>query len=611
MNQPPIRTEDAHPQLGALTAGSVAQRNCILTAYPLTRDFKSRILGMAGPDVLTLTVSELRLKPLPAMLRYLRSLRVERVLLPIEQTQDELLLPVLKMLAALIRSKGVDVVNANLVTTPVSMANVASSLANLGAASAIAYRCMRRASRDVEGLLAEPRINVEPAHEPSVLYLNPNLWFGLKAGGSVGHVSGVANGFAVAGMPTHLVSASGRLVTSDDVRYSPIEIPKHFGLPWEYNSCRVNYSLINQAANLMQRERLGLIYQRLSLGNFTGVALSRQLKRPLIIEYNGSEAWVAKSWGRPLKQQDLAEKIERVNLRHAHLVVTVSDVLRDELIETGVAKERIVSYPNCIEPEMFDPARFTPARVSALRRKYDIPDRAIVASFLGTFGQWHGAPVLAVAIRKLLDERQDWVERNNVRFMLVGDGVKMPEVRQALGRHADGPFVALTGLVPQVDAPLYLAASDILCSPHVPNADGSRFFGSPTKLFEYMAMGKAIIASDLDQIGEVLAGSIRADALPHAGAGTATNAPALLAEPGSADEICAGLEFLIASAEWRNALGENARRLALERYTWRRHVGEIIDGARRTGILPPLAAPGNAPRTTAMPFPVGTRSIKV
>ena len=49
-----------------------------------------------------------------------------------------------------------------------------------------------------------------------------------------------------------------------------------------------------------------------------------------------------------------------------------------------------------------------------------------------------------------------------------------------------------------------LAACDVLASPHMGNPDGTRFFGSPTKLFEYMAMGRAIVASDLEQIGEVL-----------------------------------------------------------------------------------------------------------
>ncbi len=195
------------------------------------------------------------------------------------------------------------------------------------------------------------------------------------------------------------------------------------------------------------------------------------------------------------------------------------------------------------------------------------------------------AEVLASAIRNLLERDPVWVRRHRLHFLFVGDGYKMPEVRAILAGHAPGEHVTFAGLVPQLEAPLYLAASDILASPHVPNADASRFFGSPTKLFEYMAMGKAIIASDLDQIGEVLAGSPLVDTLPEDGEANLGSAPALLCRPGDTGEIVRALKLLAASPRCRATLGANARRLALNRYTWRHHVRAIVDQFEALGLL--------------------------
>ena len=95
--------------------------------------------------------------------------------------------------------------------------------------------------------------------------------------------------------------------------------------------------------------------------------------------------------------------------------------------------------------------------------------------------------------------------RESVRLLMVGNGPRLaaveadPQRRRAGRRSSPSP-----GLVAQEEGPHYLAACDMLASPHVRNPDGTPFFGSPTKLFEYMAMGKGIVASDLDQIGEVL-----------------------------------------------------------------------------------------------------------
>jgi glycosyltransferase involved in cell wall biosynthesis len=319
----------------------------------------------------------------------------------------------------------------------------------------------------------------------------------------------------------------------------------------------------------------------MSLGNITGVTLSRRYRVPLVLEYNGSEAWVAKNWGRPLRFHDLAVAAEEVCLRHAHLVVTISDVLGEELERRGVSRERIVVYPNCIDPKMFDPARFSAEERTALRGSLGLSSGEVVATFVGTFGQWHGADVLARAIRTIYEQEPDLFERSGLRFVLVGDGQKMPLVREQLELPGLDRYVKLTGLVPQREAPLYLAASDILVSPHVANADGSAFFGSPTKLFEYMAMGKGIVASDLDQLGKVLSPAVRATELPSGVPTTDTPQVAVLCQPGDIAQLVAGIRFLAHDAQWRATLGANARREALGKYTWGHHVGAILAAADR------------------------------
>jgi glycosyltransferase involved in cell wall biosynthesis len=322
----------------------------------------------------------------------------------------------------------------------------------------------------------------------------------------------------------------------------------------------------------------------MSLGNYAGVALSRRLGVPLVLEYNGSEAWVAKNWGRPLRFHATAALAEDVNIQHAQLIVTVSEVLRDELLQRGVEPGRIVTYPNCIDPKTFDPGRFSAPANLATRRELGFQPDDVIATFVGTFGQWHGVDILAQAIRRLVLERRERLDALRLRFLLIGDGQKMPIVRETLAIADVERYVHLAGLVPQREAPRYLAASDLLLSPHVGNADGSRFFGSPTKLFEYMAMGRGIVASDLDQIGAVLQPAITLPAAPAPQAGE--GAVAVLVPPGDVAALMDGVELLATQPALRAMLGSNARRLALSRYTWGHHVAAILEGLHRLGAHP-------------------------
>jgi glycosyltransferase involved in cell wall biosynthesis len=95
----------------------------------------------------------------------------------------------------------------------------------------------------------------------------------------------------------------------------------------------------------------------------------------------------------------------------------------------------------------------------------------------------------------------------------------------------------------------------------VPSTDGSEFFGSPTKLFEYLAMGKGIVASRLGQVGEVIIDGENG----------------LLVEPGDADGLARAIERLAVDGELRSQLGAAARKTAIERYTWRHNAARVFD----------------------------------
>jgi glycosyltransferase involved in cell wall biosynthesis len=263
--------------------------------------------------------------------------------------------------------------------------------------------------------------------------------------------------------------------------------------------------------------------------------------------------------------------------------VTVSDVLRDELLERGVEAARIVSYPNCIDPKTFDPRRFSAEDHARTRQELGFSSADVVATFIGTFGQWHGVDVLALAIRHMFLQRREQLDALGLRFVLIGDGQKMPLVRETLALAGMERYVRLAGLVPQREAPRFLAAADLLLSPHAGNADGSRFFGSPTKLFEYMAMGRGILASDLDQIGDVLRPAIVLPSQPLQA--EVANPVAVLVPPGEIASLVAGIELLAGDRALRERLGHNARQLALSRYTWAHHVDAILSGLKRVESL--------------------------
>jgi glycosyltransferase involved in cell wall biosynthesis len=557
----------------------------VLSTYPLSKEFRTRLEDDIQVSPLYLSIADLRQRSAWRVLNTLLSLGADTLFLAMEDESGSGALPILQILAFVTRAHSVQLINPQVTRSSVSNRQILKSFSGFAWASIRNYAVMLRAKREVARLLQSFRKSAKPAGGRSVVFINANLWFGLKAGGAVGHIAGITNALDQSGYPVTYCACSENAMIASAVRRFRLESPTSLGFPQDYNHYYFHFRAERQILKSSLAQDCAFVYQRMSVANYVGISLSRAWGVPFILEYNGSEARIAKNWRRRWANQELAESVEKACLRHAHLVVTVSEVLAEELLQTGVEPERIVCYPNCVDPALFDPSRFTEGDITLLRKKLGIPSDAVVFTFLGTFFKWHGAEVLARAIRTLVVTENDWLKKNKVRFLLVGDGIQMPFVKELLSDSTCQSLCTLTGTVEQAEAPKYLAASDVLLSPHVPSDDGSRFFGSPTKLFEYMAMGKAIIASELDQIGTVFQNSLRVNSLPEDMPIGGEDRIAILVQPANITQLVIAMKFLAERPLWREKLGSNARTEALSKYTWTHHVNRILDRARDLEII--------------------------
>jgi len=390
-------------------------------------------------------------------------------------------------------------------------------------------------------------------HEPlRVVYLRATPGPGTQAGGAASHIKGVVEGLETLGVEVQIISndlIAGLSFPEDRFKIIP---PQPAGGTRALFDIHNNLIFTRGAVPRIERAAPDFIYQRYARFSWAGVVAALKTRRPLLLEYNGSEVWVGKHWDR-VGSLDLLERYERLNLDAAARIFVVSEVERRNLEVRGVNPEKIVVNPNGVDVERFRPA----VGGSEARRELGIRDDEVVAGFVGTFGPWHGVEKLAAAI-KLIPANVP------VRFLLVGSGSLYPQVEKQLENERR---VIFTGAVGHERVPKLLDACDILVAPHVPLADGSEFFGSPTKIFEYMAMGKGIVASRLGQIGEVLI----------------DRETALLVEPGNVEELTSAIVELIEAEMLRVKLGGKAREVAEREHTWTHNARRVIEAYRSLG----------------------------
>ena len=289
------------------------------------------------------------------------------------------------------------------------------------------------------------------------------------------------------------------------------------------------------------------------------------MRPPLVYESHGYTPDVAAALpemvatARPASAAKLARLAAREGAvwRHADGYVTITRALAEELERRFGKRSKLAVVPDGMRPAA-TPERVTPdLKVGpAAGPTVEHPvgpagaSTSPVAGYAGHLYAWKGVDILLEAIAQVPD----------VRGLIVGGHEAEPDlgrVKAVATRLDIGDRVTFTGLVPPSDVPAHLAKASMLVLPN-PASAISTHFTSPLKLFEYMAAGRAIIASDLPAIREILRDGENA----------------LLVEPGNAAAIAAAMRRLIDGPELATDLARTAAAEAA-RYTWPRRAERL------------------------------------
>ena len=308
-----------------------------------------------------------------------------------------------------------------------------------------------------------------------------------------------------------------------------------------------NATFLRKAAKLMSRFSPDFIYERYSLWGITGLALAKRHRVPLALEVNAPLVYEQQHYRQKLTWPRFAHWMERRVWRGADPVIVVSEPLRYHLIkEAGVAPERIRVLPNAVDAKWFAENGSMPIN-SERQEKF-------VLGFAGSFKAWHGGDFLLSVF-----EEFHKVEPLS-HLLLIGDGPLKSSLEARVRKAGLEKSATFTGIVPHDEIRDHLATVDVALAPY-PALEN--FYYSPLKLFEYMAAGRAVVASRVGQVAQIIR---------H-------RANGLLYEPGDRAGLLKCLCELRKDPALREELGRNARTTA-EGFTWERNAARVIEWVR-------------------------------
>lgn len=234
-------------------------------------------------------------------------------------------------------------------------------------------------------------------------------------------------------------------------------------------------------------------------------------------------------------------------VKKAKKIIVISRGLRDDLKKIGVAEEKILVAPDAVDLEKFD------VKISQeeARQKMGLPNDKKIIMYAGHLYGWKGADVLADAAAALAE---------HLVVFIGGIGSELDNFEK---KHKNRGNIKIIPFQARERMPFYLKAADVLVLPNKKGERISEKYTSPLKLFEYMASGAPIVASDLPSIREAL-----------------DENSAVLVEPNNPEELAMGINKILNNETLGNKIAESALE-AVKNYTWEKRAENILEFIKR------------------------------
>lgn len=314
------------------------------------------------------------------------------------------------------------------------------------------------------------------------------------------------------------------------------------GFIYELMEFFYNFVAYRRLVKAIELHRPDCIYERYNLFLPVGIWIKRKYRLPMILEINAPTFEErARYDGIALKW--LARWSQRYTWRGADYVLPVTRVLGNIVAAYGVNEERIVVIPNGINAKRFGNVPDTQEAKSALGLQDNL-----VLGFTGFIRDWHG---LDKVIELIANEPRE----SKLHLLVIGDGPVRSTLEKQAAALGVSDRVTFTGIVDRDQVARYVAAFDIALQPAVVD------YASPLKLFEYLALGKAIVGPAQPNIMEILEDG--------------TNA--ILFDPANVNGLPVAINRLSSDANLRRSVGDNARKTISEkRLTWHANAARVV-----------------------------------